>query len=194
MARTKAQKLAAKRGRPRKEGYREPNGRPSRSGQAHEPADAVALLARARQFRLSRDHAKDPRAGTFLGRLNMLGRESGLSDSQYDAAQKYLEVHTRYQRSLQSPGAIYDPEAGGGASDDPEAYAKWVKGVSEKFTAARNAIQEAQFENRSENLWAALDYVILRGEAHAHLVGATRILCNALSRHFKIAGTHERTT
>ena len=51
-ARTKAAKLAAKRGRPLKDvPYREPNGRASRSA---EPADKVALEARARHtFRFS---------------------------------------------------------------------------------------------------------------------------------------------
>src|SRR5690554_5630163 len=95
-ARTKAAKIQAKRGKPgrprRKGAVREPNGRISRSGIRHEPADKTAIEARMRHMGLSRDQAQDQKAATYIGYLNLVGREDGLSDSQYEAATNYLSL------------------------------------------------------------------------------------------------------
>lgn len=186
MARTKSVRIKAKRGRPRKEGEREPNGRPSRSGIAHEPADRVAIEARMRRLGLNAEDAKNQKAASFIGLLNMRGADDGLSDHQYDAAVAFQELHQAMQRSIQSPGAIYDPQAIGGAGSDPDAYEKWFKSVNQQYTDAGKAIMEAQFENKAENLLAAVDFVLIRNEPWEHMVGATRIVCNVLARHFKI--------
>lgn len=183
MARTRAQKLAEKRrGRPRKEGAREPSGRPTRSKQ--EPADKLAIETRVRHLGISADVAKNQKVSTFIGYLNVLGPRDGLSDQQYEAAEKYLELRARHLRSIKAPGAIYDSEAQGGTGDDPDAYADWCKRVGEEYRNVRTAIQEAQNYSR-ENLWAALDLVVIEGQ-HLHgMIGATRILCNVLARFFK---------
>lgn len=168
------------------EGYREPNGRLSRSGRDHLPADTVALDARMKQFGVSRSMAKDQKASTFIGRLCLSGPATGLSEGQYEAAVTYRSLYNAWQRAVQSPGAIYDPQAIGGDGTDPEAYAEWVASVKARYTAARQAVHDAQFDNRVENLLAALDYIILRDQQVHHLIGAARLVCNALARHFKI--------
>ena len=67
-ARTAAAKRKAKRGRPKMENAaREPSGRISRSGIDHGPADIVALDARRRHLGVTKDQAKDQRAGSFIG-------------------------------------------------------------------------------------------------------------------------------
>lgn len=191
---TKSAKRRAKRGRPRLQVlYREPNGRPSR---ANEPADKLALEARAKMLGLSVISAKDPLAASFIGRLHMqhLAWEKkaasderrpveSLSTAEYEAAVRYLEIHNDHAKAVQSEGAIYDGEGGG--SGDPEAHAVWCKAAIARYDAARKAIMEAQREARYDNLWAALDLCILRDQPMSHMIGSLRILCNALARHFR---------
>ncbi len=184
---TKAAKLKAKRGRPKMEGAaREPNGRVSRSGIDHGPADVVALDARRRQLGLSRDQAKDQKAGTFIGILNLMGARDGLSDDQYEAATNYLGLREAYLRAINAPGRVLDGEGSAPSAEVSEAYEEWVSGTKEVYADCRKAIQAAQNETRTENLWAALDLIIIQDQHLHHMIGATRILCNALARFFRI--------
>jgi len=181
--RSKGQKRHSRRGRPRIEGkLREPNGRLSR---AKDPAVRVALEARARHTGLSIAQAADPRAENYLGRLAMLGREEGLGHDQYAAAIKFLEIRNDYHRSLLSPGAYYETTGLRFGVDNIEEYAAWCRRVRRRYTAALKAVQEAQFDNGHENLYAALQYVIIDGLELLHLLGATRMVLNALHRHFQ---------
>jgi hypothetical protein len=187
-ARTKAAKRDARRGRPRKDGAREPNGRPSR---AKSPPDSVAVENRARRLGISAGNARDQKAGTFIGYLSMIGPRDGVSQEQYEAAQSYLRLRAAHLRAIQAPGAIYDPEAIGGAGMDPEAYAKWVRHIEGQYEDVRQQIQDAQNATR-ENLWAALDLVVIRGEELHHMIGATRVLCNVLARFFASGASSRR--
>ncbi|MEN5279001.1 hypothetical protein ABE527_18905 [Brucella sp. TWI432] len=182
---SKAEKLRAKRGRgrPKKEGeLREANGRISR---AKEPPAKVALEARMRMHNLTKAQAIDPLSSTLLGRLAMMGRVDGLSQDQYEAALRYLELRNDYSKSLQSPGAYYEAH-GCVDSSDPEAYEQWCQRVKGAITKANQAIQDAQDENRTENLWAGLQHIIIKGEMMSHLLGSARLVCNALHRHFML--------
>lgn len=186
-ARTKAAKLKAKRGRPKMEGVaREPNGRVSRSGIDHGPADVVALDARRRHLGLTQDQAKDQKAGSFIGYLNLIGPRDGLSDDQYKAATNYLGLHTAYLRAINAPGRVLDGEAGALAVEVSDAYIDWVIDTKEVYSDCRKAIQEAQNENRHANLWAALDLCVIQDQAHHHMIGDLRLLTNCLARFFRI--------
>lgn len=203
-AKTRAGKLRMKRsvGRPRiEEGEREGNGRLSRAinpKPTPDPADKFTVQMRARKLGLTLIEAKDPDAGTYIGRLYMQHRaweQRGSAESrrpldsityrQYEAAQKYLALHNDHLKAWGAPGAHYERVLR--SSSDEEAAAKWAAKVKEKHTEAQKAIHQAQAENRTENLWAALDYAILRDEEHPHMIGALRILCNALAHHWKIS-------
>ena len=184
---TKSNRKRAARGRPRKEGTREPNGRLSRTGIVHEPADKLAIDTRVRRLGLAKDDAKDQLAGSFIGYLSMMGAADGLSRAQYEGAQAYLTFRDRYMRSVQSPGAMYDPEAIGGTALDPEAYAKWCASLEAERDTLQKAIQAEQNYSR-ENLWAALQIVVIEDQHIHHLIGATRLVCNILARHFKTNG------
>lgn len=184
-AATKAEKIRRKRGRFRIENVpREPNGRISRSGIDHGPADVVALEARRRIWGLTEKEAKDQKAGTVIGRLNLLGREDGLSNSQYDAAIQYIELRAAYLRAISAPGRMTDGDAGSGSSHTDE-YEQWVRDTVEAYEKCRKAIQEAQNENRHANLWAALDLCVIHDQDLPHMVGDLRLLCNALARFFR---------
>lgn len=184
MARTKSAKLQAKRGRgrPKKNvDRREPNGRASRS---RDPR-ITALEARMKIFGITREQAMDQKAATNLGRLAMMGRADGLSQDQYEAALRYLDLRNDYSKSILSPGAHFDSN-GAVDSSDPDAYADWCNRVKTSYENAREAIQEAQNEHRTENLWAALQYVIVEDQMMQHLLGSARLVCNVLHRHFMI--------
>jgi hypothetical protein len=183
-ARTKAAKLRAKRGRPKKDGLREPNGRLSRSGVEHGSEHIEPVEARARRLGIPAEKAMDQKAGSFIGYLNLIGPRDGLSDAQYEGAQQYLQLRQRVSRALQSAAAVYDPEAPMGDGTDPEAYEQWCKDVLAEDKAVRDQIQAAQNYSR-DNLWAALQYVVIDGMAMHHMIGATRVLCNVFARHFK---------
>ena len=183
-ARTKAAKLARKRGRPKMEGAREPSGRPSRSGRDHPPAYEASIQPRAHRLDITEDQAMAQKAGSFIGYLNLIGPRDGISDGQYEGAQQYLRLRQRVAPALQSPAAVYDPEAFPGPGDDPEAYARWCREALAEDKEVRRQIQEAQNYSR-DNLWAALQYVVIEGQHMHHMIGATRVLCNVLARHFK---------
>ncbi len=183
MAKTKAARMAKKRGRPRKEGAREPSGKLSRSGIDHEAVDKLALEVRAWKLRITPEQARDQKAGSFIGYLNLLGRKDGLSHDQYEGAQSYLRLRAAYMRAIGSPDAIYDSEALPGVSDDPNAYADWCDRTKAQYEAVRRDIQEAQNYSR-ENLWAALQLVVIEDRPLYAMVGTTRLLCNVLHHHF----------
>lgn len=183
-ARSQAQKLAAKRGRPRKNvPFREPNGRASRT---QDPIDRLAVQVRARMLGMSEARARDQRAGSFLGYLAMLGRADGISSSQYEAALKFRDLRNDYLKAIKAPNAVLDNQSSGRPTDTvSDDYIRWCDHVKQRYAAAREAVQEAQNETRSENLWAALDLVVIQEQPIFNLIGATRQLCNALTLHFR---------
>ena len=176
-------RLRARRGRPRLVGVpREPNGRPSRAKHPREAIDRLAILMRAKHTGLSEEQAEDPRASTYIGRLFMAGPEcGGLSEEQYNAGLRYLEIDNNYKKALQSPAAYY---ANSGRRGDPNRFEEFCQRAKRQYCEARTAIQEAQFDCKTDNLYTALQYIVLEDIELPHLVGTTRLVLNALSRHF----------
>lgn len=142
----------------------------------------TALAARAKHLQLSIEQAKDPLNLTWIGRLRGYGVDgNGLSNDQYNAAQSFLKIMNDYKKSILSPDAFYEEIE---TSGDPEAHARFCQHAKEKYNAALKAVQEAQFEDKTENLYAALEYVVVRDYELPHLLYATRIVLNVLHRHF----------
>lgn len=170
------------RGRPRIAGkLREPSGRISR---AKDPAQKVALAARAKAYNLTLEQAASPYAQSYLGRLLLFGNAGGLCQKQYDAAQIFLKIRNDYRRSILSPGAYYEATGIRLGQENMEEYTAWVIRARKRYSSALKAIQEAQFDNSGENLYAAIQYVIIDDRELPHLLGATRMVLNALLRHF----------
>lgn len=161
---------------------REPSGRISRAA----PADVVALDARRRHLGLTKEQAKDQKAGSFIGYLNLLGPSDGLSDDQHEAAINYLRLRESYLRAIRAPGRVIDGDAGTPSDDVTPAYEEWVGDTKEAYTDCRLAIQRAQDESRGANLWAALDICIVQDQHMHHMVGDLRVVCNALARFFRV--------
>ncbi|WP_113180841.1 hypothetical protein [Agrobacterium cavarae] len=184
---SKTTKIKGKAGRPKmKNVAREPSGRVSRSGISHPPADIVALNARARRMGLTVEQARDQKAGTFIGALNIIGKVGGLSDDQYEGATRFLELRSSYLVAIKAPSADRDSNNFGMPSETiSEGYEDWCKSVTEKYADCKKAIQTAQNELR-QNLWAALDFCVIKGERHPHMIGDLRVVCNVLARFFGV--------
>jgi len=192
-AQSKAGKLKHKRalrrgqngkvGRPFVQGVaREPNGRISRAITPPEPADKLALEVRARQLGVSVEKARDPRLGTYIGRLAILGaKHGGLSDEQYQAALTFLEIRNNWLRAIGSPAAHYEERI---ALSEGESQEEAVKRDKARYETMMKALQEAQFDNRQENLGAALQYLVIEDKELPYMIGTLRLALNALARHF----------
>lgn len=157
------------------------SGRKSRATDAYQE-NLEPILTRMRLFGLSEKDARDQKASTFVGRLQLT---KAMSQVQYDAAQTWLEVREHYQRAIKSPDALRSSGGGGDAGESPS-YASWCQQAIKRYDAAQKAIMSEQllFANRGRNLIAALDYIVARNEIHWHLVGDCRLALNALAHHF----------
>lgn len=180
-------------GRKRKIGIkRTASGRASRAGA--EAANIEPILTRMRMFGLSEVDARDQKASTFIGRLQL---QKAISQVQYDAAVEYLRIYEAYKRAIKAPDALKQSGGVGGGENTAD-YERWCRSVIEKYAGEKGdgsggamaAIRAEQnlHENRGSNLYAAIDYIICRDEQHWHMVGDCRLALNALAHHFGLAG------
>lgn len=177
-------------GRPRKTNVRRTkSGAISRAAGAYnENADAIAL--RMRVFGLTEKEARDQKAATYVGRLCLAGmRKStdGISEAQYDAAVAYLEARQNFKRAVKSPDALATGNGGASGVEGP-GYEEWCQRAVRKWEAIQASIQTEQgfHENRGANMWAALDYLVLRDQQHPHMIGDLRLALNAVGHHLGI--------
>ncbi|WP_208438207.1 hypothetical protein [Bartonella taylorii] len=143
-----------------------------------DPVNQLAIEMRAKRFGLKIEEAKNPLAGTYVGRLCLQGV---LTQDQYDAAQKYLEVKNDYLCAKGLPSAVYDEIP---SSSDDKAREKWVEFATEHLVAVKGVVQEAQCLHRQYNLHAALQYLVIEDQSLPHLVLSLRIALNVLYKHF----------
>jgi hypothetical protein len=179
-------------GRPRKTNVqRTKSGAISRAkGAYNEHAEGIAL--RMKVFGLSEPEARNQMAATYIGRLRLINRRrdqstDGLNEGQYDAAVAYREAYEGFQRALKSPDALRTGVGGGdqGESDD---YARRCVAAVARWDGIKAAVRLEQgfHENRGANMWAALDYLVLRDQQHPHMIGDLRLALNAIGHHLGI--------
>jgi len=179
--------------RKRSKASREPNGRISRAknptASAREiPADEEPLKLRAKVFGLTPKDAKDQKAGSFIGRLCIRHRNDkndpiGLTDEQYEAGLRYLELRNLYHRQIGSEDAIYERSTFGTMTDSPEEQAKRWQSIKTRWNEAIASVQRRQNESAG-NLFAALDYCVVRDQSFTSMVGDLRIALNGLAEFF----------
>lgn len=170
-------------GRKRKSGVkRTPSGRPSRAQEAlveHLPG----IERRMRQFGLSEEGARDQKAGTVVGRLRLMGL---LSEAEYQAAQRALAIYEAFQRAVKSPSLR--PIGTGGAGElGTDDYAAWcARAITawEGREGVRGVVREASAIHGHRNLYAAVDYLLLRDEDFVHMRGDLQLVLMALVPHF----------
>ncbi len=136
-------------------------------------------------FGLTEKEARDQKAATFIGRLALLGqrrRQDGITEQQYDAANDYLGAYEAFQRAVKSPDALRSGVGGGDQGESPN-YASWCQRSIAHYEGMMAAVRAEQNLHRGANFYAALDYLVLRGESHWHMVGDLRLALNAIG-HF----------
>jgi len=187
-------------GRKKKSGKREPNGKLSRKPadvanrrkvawdmQAQE-AIAPVLEARQRLFGLSADEARDQRAGSFIGRLCLMGvkdETEGITLTQYEALCAWENSAKANSMVISGPksDAAFDPNrVAGRAAELGEKFANRIRAQHHR---AEVAVQAKQNELRgTANLFSALYECVQRDREHFHLLGDLRAAANALARHY----------
>jgi hypothetical protein len=175
-------------GRKRKQGVaRTPKGRISRA-LANMQDNAEPIAVRMRMFGLTEPQARDQKAATFVGRLCLMGtRTGGISDGQYDAALEYKLQNDAYRRAISAPDSLANATRSGGEGD-PDEHVRWCRVVTAKFKASERIVSAEQctIDNRGRNLFAALDYLVLRDQQFSHMIGDLRIALNARVRHYGV--------
>jgi hypothetical protein len=181
---SKAEKLRRKRGRPKVEDVaREPNGRITRSANNNNHRE---IARRAERLGLTVVQARDQKAATFIGYLNILGRVDGISDDQYEAAMKFLDLRRSYLLAIKAPNAERSDEGSGNTNSEiSDSYVDWCRDTTKRYEDCRRAIQRYQNEVR-QNLWAAADLCLIQGHRMHHMIGDVRTLCNALIMFFRV--------
>jgi len=185
-------------GRPRKlTAKRTKSGRISRAacGQ-NDNADGIAT--RMRVFGLSEKDARDQKAATYVGRLCLAGRRNstdGITDSQYEAAQAWREAYEGFQRAVKSPDALRTG-VGGGDQGESEDYARRCRSAISRFENMQAAVRAEQsfHENRGANMWAAIDYLVVRDQPFPHMIGDLRLALNAVGHHLGLIPHPKRVT
>ena len=180
--------------RKKRKGPREPNGRLSRAKKptgdkpVQEAADKSPLELRAKVFGLSQAEAKDQKAGSFIGRLRLARQRNerspeGISEDQYEAGLRYLELRNLFHKQIGAEQAIYERGTFSGVmATEEDRAARWAT-IRMKWLQATDAIQQSQNATRG-NLFAALDYCVIRDESHTHMIGDLRQALNALHGYF----------
>jgi hypothetical protein len=184
-----------KRGPKRLAGKREANGQLSRVSamerarrqlQADRDEWAVmspVIAARHRLHGVPFLTARDQLAGSVIGRL-VMARE--LAPAQGDAAIKYAEDVDNYRQAMgaqRQPAAIDLNRIAGATAAGPD-HVAFVIRAKRRYLAMTRAVQEVANQHRGANLFAALDYFIIRDEFHAHMLGDLRLGLNALAHHY----------
>lgn len=170
-----------RRGKPN--AMRTASGRLSRARAAVLEDNIEPVETRMRLFGLTKADARDQKAGSVVGRLQLSGE---LSHAQYDAAVEYQRLHDAYKRALTAPDALRKGTGSGVDVPETDAYAAWCRQVIARHDAAIRAVQAENciLANRGCNLIAALDYVVRRDQALVHLFGDAKLALNVLARHF----------
>lgn len=178
-----------KAGRKRKPNVkRTPSGFRSRAVAAYSE-NVEPIMTRMRIWGLSEPEARDQKAETVIGRLCITGQQlGGISEGQYQALVEYRQQVDAYRRAIDAREG-FRTASGRTMTPDEEQHAKWCAIVIGKCEASRSAVMREQCEasNRGHNLMAALDYLVLRNEAHTHMVNALRVAANALARHYRMS-------
>ena len=173
-----------KAGRKRLNGVkRTASGRRSRAGDAYQE-NIEPILTRMRMHGLSEKDARDQKASSFIGRLQLT---KVINQAQYDAAIAFFQIHDNYKRAISAPDGMKS-SGGAGGGGETEGHAGWCRNAIAKYDHAIAAVQDEQnlFIHRGASMIAALDYLVLRDEQMWHLVGDCRLALNALAHHLGI--------
>lgn len=140
---------------------------------------AVAVAARKRVHGVSEGQAKDVRAGSEVGRLELRGV---IDHDAYQAAQIYMEVRNAFQRAIAAPQDFVQarPEVSGDGD-----FQEFVDKAVARWERLKTHVQDLCCALRSPEPWAALDYIVVKDVAVPSLENALRRTLNSLHGYFE---------
>jgi hypothetical protein len=182
-AKTNGEKRRAKRGRGRPckpNVARNDDGRISRAIEPGEAPDVLGKQTRVKMFGVKIEEAADKEAGTVIGRLKL---SEEITEHQHNALEQYGKLSERYFSSILAPDSLRS-KGGGSAMRIPDDSVDIE--TRRKWDGTMKAINEAQ-KYHTGNLYAALQFIVVRDQFYEHMVGDARIAANALVRYYKMA-------
>lgn len=171
------------RGRKRKAGPREPNGRPQRRsvGTAEQDAMRTAIEYRQRVFGISPVDVRDQKAATLLGRLCLSG---AVSEAQWQAGEDWLKLVNSVYSAVNAPRGFRTAGSMALALDE-DAETERYRLIKARFDAANAAIEEhAPVVERIARM-RVLTSVVVNEVDVPTLHGTLRMALNGLVRYFK---------
>jgi hypothetical protein len=179
----------AKGGRKRKQGKREPNGRPARGPDrritAEQDAMSVARDYRQNVLGVKPALALDQKAATLLGRLCLSG---AISEAQWQAGEDWHEIVEAMYAAANAPRGFKTATPGSGSPLSEDEEARRYRALKDRFNAANAAVEErAPVAERIER-FKALRAIIVDQVDQPLMHGTLRMALNALAHHFG----HER--
>lgn len=135
-------------------------------------------LWQTKHFGLTIEQEKNPLSSTYIGWLYLKGE---LTQEQYDAAQKYLQIRNNYLCAKGFLCAIYDEMP---SSSDEKERDKWVQLATEQFSSMQKIVREVQCRYKQYNLHSALQYLVVEDQTLPYLVSSLRFALNALQKYF----------
>lgn len=170
-------------GRKRKPGKREPNGRVARpsASQAQQEAMREVIDYRQSVFGLSAQDAKDQKAATLTGRLCLQGV---ISTAQWQAGEDWLKLAVAMQAAVNAPRGFNTASGRARIDMDEDEEARRYLALKAKFDAANDAVEErAPVAERIERMKALRMFLVDQwDEPLSH--GTLRTALNGLARHF----------
>ncbi len=175
------------------------SGRISRSRSAREARERVEFKEAAAQrlndyknrirvrmahHDLTEAQAARQESGTVLGRLWLT---TVIDERQYDAGVKCRQLCADYLKAINAPDATRNGTKGANG-DETDAHEQWARDIAERHAAMKQAIVQANIENRESNIPAAIEYIVIRDQEMEHMIGDLRCGLNALVRHFMLDG------
>lgn len=172
------------RGRKRKQGNREPNGRLSRRAtevdkrrsETEQEAMSTVIEMRVRSG-IPRHLARS--VGTMEAAL--FAAEE-LDRDQYEASLYYMTCRIKYLSSIEDEHSPREPRKSTSTPFDPDAHERFCANAKETFHGIRGEVQQEQEILRTRNLFAALDGLV-HGSLQKYQLGDLRHALNAVHRY-----------
>lgn len=174
-------------GRKRKPGKREPNGRIARPSIEAVEQDAMrtAIAYRQSVFGISPGDAKDQKATSLTGRLCLAGV---LSNAQWQAGEDWLRLLNAVYAAINAPRGFNTPSGASHVERSEAEEARRFQALKDAFDEANKAVEgHAPVAERIERMKALRLFLVDQVDApRAH--GTLRTALNGLANHFG----HER--
>lgn len=171
------------RGRKRKNGKREPNGRLSRrSTEVNKRREETEQEAMSTVIEMRIRSGIPQHLARSVGTMEAaLYAAEELDRDQYEASLFYMTSRIKYLSSIEDEHSPREPRKRTLVPFDPEAHERFCEGAAEVWNGIRSEIQQTQDMLRRSNLFGALDGLV-SGGLQSYQLGDLREALNAVHR------------